>query len=79
MTRKTQALAQEIAVLPIKERAELAYLILEQLETGRRDDEAEVERAWVQEIHKRRQDLRSGKAKLIDGEEALRSVRNRKR
>jgi putative addiction module component (TIGR02574 family) len=78
MTRKAQALADEIATLSQKECAELATLLLQRLD-GEKDDAFLVETEWTQEIERRIDDVESGKGKCIDGDEVLRRARNRKK
>lgn len=52
--------------LPRAERARLAERLIASL-----DEEAQVERAWAEEIRQRVEDLRSGKVKPIPGEEVF--------
>jgi putative addiction module component (TIGR02574 family) len=71
----TEELLAAALNLPPEERAELARDLLASLDEG--DDLApeEWEAAWSDEIEKRLREIRSGEAKLIDGDEALRQVR----
>ncbi len=77
MTRKTQALAEEIAALPETERAELACWILQSLEAEPGVSQDEIDKAWEEEIDRRLADIDSGRAVCIDADEALRQLRQR--
>lgn len=64
MTREElEARARE---LPREERARLAETLISSL-----DEEAEVERAWNEEIRRRLQELDAGSVETVSGEEVL--------
>jgi hypothetical protein len=67
-----EMVAQEALGLPVKGRVLLVETLLASL-AG--EFNPAVERAHLDEIHKRRATVRSGKAKLVEGKEALRKVR----
>lgn len=67
-----EQLTVEAASLPAKDRATLAERLVEGLVD--RPDPA-VERAWAVEARRRLEELRSGKVKLIPGEEVSARVR----
>ena len=71
-TRVEQLVTQAMA-LPGESRARLAELLVESLEA---DDIGPIERAWITEAKRRRDDVRSGRVKPIAGEEALKNVRD---
>ncbi len=65
MSRTLQDLYLEASELSENERAELAGLLLESLES---EPEADVEAAWAEEIERRIREIDSGKAKTIPWE-----------
>lgn len=71
-TRVEQLVSQAMA-LPGESRARLAEILVESLEA---DDIRPIERAWITEAKRRRDDVRSGRVKPIEGEEALKNVRD---
>jgi hypothetical protein len=72
MAVTVEMVAQEALGLPVSGRALLVEKLLASL-AGETDPS--VERAHLEEIRERRAAVRSGKAKLVDGPEALRKVR----
>lgn len=54
-------------------RARLADLLVESLDA---DDLGPVDRLWLAEAKRRRDDVRSGRVQTIPGDEALRNVRD---
>jgi putative addiction module component (TIGR02574 family) len=77
MTRKAQVIAEQIATLSKKERAEIAYQILKDLDGVPEASTVEINAAWEIEIERRIADVESGKVKLIDGDKVMAQVRNR--
>jgi len=73
MSTTVEQLAEQAMNLPGESRARLADLLVESL-----DAEAltQIDRLWLSEAKRRRDEVRSGKVKTIPGEEALRSVRD---
>ena len=73
MSTSVEQLAEQAMALPGESRARLADILVESL-----DKEAltEIDRLWLSEAKRRRDEVRSGKAKTIPGDEALRSVRD---
>jgi hypothetical protein len=74
-----KSLLEEAMALPEAQRAELAALLLRSLEP---DDEPELsdeewQQAWSAEIERRLRAVDDGSAKLVDGDEVLRSIRAR--
>ena len=66
MSRTLQELYREASELSENERAELAGLLLESLES---EPEAGVEAAWAEEIERRVRELDSGNVKTIPWEQ----------
>jgi len=75
MTRKAQALVDEIATLSKKEREKLFVHILQMIEGEDIEDPKTVEAAWKVEIERRVAEIDSGKAELIDGDQVMREAR----
>jgi len=73
MDMRIEQLATEAMALPAESRARLADLLVESLEA---DDIGPIERAWISEAKRRRDDVRSGRVEPIAGEEALKQVRD---
>jgi hypothetical protein len=68
-----EQLAQQALALPTESRARLADLLVESLEG---DALGTIEQLWVTEAKQRRDEIREGKVRTIEGEEALRRVRD---
>ena len=73
MSTTVEQLAQEAMKLPGESRARLADLLVESLESG---DLTDIDRLWLSEAKRRRDEVRAGTTKTIPGDEALRSVRD---
>ncbi|HEX3144414.1 MAG TPA: addiction module protein [Pyrinomonadaceae bacterium] len=73
MPTTIEQLAQEAMKLPGESRARLADLLVESLESG---DLTDIDRLWLSEAKRRRDEVRAGTVKTIPGDEALRSVRD---
>jgi putative addiction module component (TIGR02574 family) len=73
----TQELLAAALSLPEDQRAELARNLLDSLDDGQDLSPDEWKAAWSDEIERRVHEIRTGKADLIDGDEALRQVRDR--
>ena len=73
MSTTVEQLAQEAMKLPGESRARLADLLVESLESG---DLTDIDRLWLSEARRRRDEVRAGTIKTIPGDEALRSVRD---
>jgi len=73
------ALLAQALELSDEERSELVDRLLQSLESGDGEDVSPDERlaAWSDEIDRRLRDLRDGRATLIDGDEAMRQIRDR--
>jgi len=73
MASTIERLAEQALKLPSESRARLADLLIESL-----DAEAlgRVDRLWVAEAKRRRDDVRAGRVKTIPGDQARRKVRD---
>jgi putative addiction module component (TIGR02574 family) len=69
MKAKVNELAAQALSLPSEDRAQLAERLVESLE-----DET-IEKLWIKEAKRRRDEIRSGRVKPISGDEALKQVR----
>jgi len=65
-------LAKEALALPNETRAQLAEQLVESLET---DENAKTRGLWIKEAIRRRDEIRSGKVKPVEGEKVLSKVR----
>ncbi|HKG45815.1 MAG TPA: addiction module protein [Pyrinomonadaceae bacterium] len=73
MAATLEQLAEQAMALPSESRAQLADLLVESLD---RDELGRVEQLWLAEAKRRRDEVRSGIAKTVPGEEALQQVRD---
>lgn len=72
MTHEASELLQKALALSEHERAELASTLIDSLDPITDDN---VEAAWQEEISRRIEDLRSGKAKTVPWETVYKEVR----
>ena len=72
MALTLEQLAEEAMKLPAESRALLADQIVESLDLAEPD---EIQRLWMVEALRRRDEVRSGHVKAIPGEEVLAEVR----
>lgn len=73
MDTTVEQLVSQAMTLPGEMRARLAELLVESLDA---DDFGAIEKAWIREAKRRRDEVRAGKVEPISGDEALRDVRN---
>ena len=73
MSTTVEQLAEQAMNLPGESRARLADLLVESLDA---DALTEIDRLWLTEAKRRRDEVRTGIVKTIPGDEALRSVRD---
>ena len=73
MHTTVEQLAKEAMSLPGESRAKLADLLVESLEG---DEIEQIQKAWVSEAKRRRDEVRAGKVSTVPGDEALRDVRD---
>jgi hypothetical protein len=67
-----EQLAKQAMKLPTKSRARLADLLVESLDG---DKLGHIDRLWLADAKRRRDEVRSGRVETIPGEEALQKVR----
>jgi putative addiction module component (TIGR02574 family) len=72
MATSIEHLVTQAMELPGESRARLAELLVESLEA---DDIGPIEKAWLAEAKRRRDDVRAGRVEPIAGEDALLDVR----
>jgi len=70
---KTKALIEEVISLPVEARAMLAGLLLKSLNPA----ESDIAKQWVAIAKKRLNELRTGKAKTVPGDEVLKKIQDR--
>lgn len=68
-----EELAQKAMELSAEDRAELADLLIESLDAAQI---GRIDRAWLAEAKRRRDEARSGRASTIPASEALKKVRD---
>jgi len=67
-----EQIAEEALALPSESRALLADKLVESLDTAAL---SRIDKAWLAEAKRRRDEVRSGKVQTIPGDEALADVR----
>jgi putative addiction module component (TIGR02574 family) len=72
MALTVEQLANEAMQLPAASRAELAERLVESLDTA---ELTEIDKLWIAEAIRRRDEVRQGLVKTIPGDEALAQVR----
>jgi hypothetical protein len=73
MSITVEQLAEQAMTLPGEARARLADLLVATLDAEALTD---IDRLWLSEAKRRRDEVRAGKVKTIPGDEALQSVRD---
>ena len=73
MATTVEQLAKQAMSLPSESRARLADLLVESLEG---EDFGQIERLWIAEAKRRREEVRDGTVEPIDGKPALHAVRD---
>lgn len=68
-----EQLAEQAMKLPTESRARLADLLVESLDA---DKLGHIDRLWLAEAKRRRDEARSGRVETVPGEEALQKVRD---
>jgi putative addiction module component (TIGR02574 family) len=76
MTAHAKSVAESALALSADDRAELAERLLLSLD---QDYQAEVDAAWIEVVERRITDVEEGRVTLIQGDEALRMIRQRQR
>ena len=73
MTEAAEKLKTELAALPVEDRAELARFLMESLD----ETDPGWDAAWTAELDRRWQEIESGKAVGVPGEEVFRRLREK--
>jgi len=73
MATNVKKLAKQAMSLPTESRAQLADLLVESLDA---EELGPIDRLWVAEAKRRRDEVRSGRVESIPGDEALQRVRD---
>jgi hypothetical protein len=73
MSKTEEQLAEQAMSLPSESRARLADLLVESLDA---DQLGPIDRLWVVEAKRRRNEVRDRGVQAVPGEEALRKVRD---
>ena len=73
MTTATMDLMEKVKLLPIDMKIELVDKILESLTPNQK----EIDELWKVEVERRIDDLESGKAKTVPGEQVFANIRER--
>jgi putative addiction module component (TIGR02574 family) len=73
MATSVERLAEQALKLPSEARARLADLLVESLDAG---DLGRIDRLWMAEAKRRRDEVRAGRVKTIPGDQARRKVRD---
>ena len=73
MATTVEQLAEQAMNLPTESRARLADLLVESLDA---DELGHIDRLWIAEAKRRRDEVRSGRVEAIPGDEALQKVRD---
>ncbi len=72
MATSIERVAEQAMKLPAESRAELADRLVESLDS---EEIGRIDRLWLDEAKRRRDEVRSGRVKTISGEAARRRVR----
>lgn len=72
MATSIERVAEQAMKLPAESRAELADRLVESLDS---EEIGRIDRLWLDEAKRRRDEVRSGRVKTISGEDARRKVR----
>jgi hypothetical protein len=73
MSNSVEELAERAMHLSAESRARLADILVESLNAG---DLERIDRLWVDEAKRRRDEARSGHVRTVPGDEALKRVRS---
>jgi hypothetical protein len=73
MATSVERLVEQALKLPSESRARLADLLVESLDA---DELGRIDRLWVTEAKRRRDDVRAGRVKTVPGPEGRRKVRD---
>lgn len=71
MADEAKKLLEEAMRLPVRQRARLLSSLIDSLEES---DEVDVEQAWIDEVHRRAQELETGQVQGLSWAEARRVI-----
>ncbi len=74
MARKFEDLEKEIKALDLQQKATLAHILIEELDSS---VDVDAEEIWIEEAKRRYQAFREGKINAISGDEVMRQARHR--
>lgn len=72
MSSSFENLEKEVRFLSSHQKAELAHILIQDLDTGVDED---TERIWNKEARRRYQEFKGGKIEALPGDEVMRRVR----
>lgn len=76
MIQPTRDILDAALSLGEKDRAFIAQRLIESLDGVESElSQEEIDRAWVEEIKRRRDDIRKGRTELLDGEDVVAEIR----
>jgi putative addiction module component (TIGR02574 family) len=75
MSLPLKQIEAEVLERPVEERAHLARLLIASLDDEPAADQAEVERAWEEEVYRRLEEFRAGSVEAIPAETVLAKAR----
>lgn len=73
MSEHFDDIERQAKLLPLKQKAELARILIEALETS---VDADVERLWIEEAQRRYDAFLKGELEALSGEEVMNRARN---
>jgi putative addiction module component (TIGR02574 family) len=73
MAMTLEQLAKQAMTLPAESRARLADILVDSLDA---EELGTIDRLWIAEAKRRRDEVRTGRVETIPGDEALRQVRD---
>ncbi len=74
MARKFEDLEKEIKALDSQQKATLAHILIEELDSS---VDVDAEEMWIEEAKRRHQEFKEGKINAISGDEVMRQARHR--
>jgi len=70
---RSEELIKEVEALPIEERLKIVDSLLRSLNPP----DSEIDRQWIAEARRRRDEIRSGKVQPVPGEQVMQRLRDR--
>lgn len=75
MSAIVQDLKNQLKILPVTQRAELAHFLIESLD---QEPDPDAETAWEQELERRVEEIKNGQAQGVPADEVFAKLRERK-